>query len=157
MLMFNLAISCFTMSDLPWFMGLTFQVPVQYCSYSIGLYFHYLTHPQLSIISTWPKPFILSGSIINCPSLFPNRLLDTFQPERLIWFHVFLSFHYCLWVLQAMILEWISISFSCEPHFVRILHYDPLGWPWMAWLIVSLIYTNPFTRTRLWSMKGRGN
>ena len=32
MLMFNLAISCLTTSNLPWFMDLTFQVPMQYCS-----------------------------------------------------------------------------------------------------------------------------
>ena len=30
--MFSLAISCLTMSSLPWFMDLTFQVPMQYCS-----------------------------------------------------------------------------------------------------------------------------
>ena len=29
-----------------------------------------------------------------------------------------------------------------------------LGWPCTAWLIASLSYTNPFTMTRLWSMKG---
>ena len=32
MLTFALAISCLTTSNLPWFMDLTFQVPVQYCS-----------------------------------------------------------------------------------------------------------------------------
>ena len=32
MLMFTLAISCLTTSYLPWFMDLTFQVPMQYCS-----------------------------------------------------------------------------------------------------------------------------
>ena len=32
MLMFTLAISCFTTSNLPWFMDLTFQVPTQCCS-----------------------------------------------------------------------------------------------------------------------------
>ena len=31
MLMFNLAISCLTTFNLPWFMDLTFQVSVQYC------------------------------------------------------------------------------------------------------------------------------
>ena len=30
--MFTLAISCLTTSDLSWFMNLTFQVPMQYCS-----------------------------------------------------------------------------------------------------------------------------
>ena len=29
---FTLAISCFTTSNMPWFMHLTFQVPMQYCS-----------------------------------------------------------------------------------------------------------------------------
>ena len=29
---FTLAISCLTTSNLPWFMDLTFQVPLQYCS-----------------------------------------------------------------------------------------------------------------------------
>ena len=32
MLMFTVAISCLTTSNLPWFMDLTFQVPIQYCS-----------------------------------------------------------------------------------------------------------------------------
>ena len=32
MLMFTLAISCLTTSNLPWFMDLTFQVPMPYCS-----------------------------------------------------------------------------------------------------------------------------
>ena len=32
MSMFTLAISCLTTSNVPWFMDLTFQVPMQYCS-----------------------------------------------------------------------------------------------------------------------------
>ena len=32
MLMFSLAISCLTISHFPWFMDLTFQVPMEYCS-----------------------------------------------------------------------------------------------------------------------------
>ena len=32
MLTFTLAISCLTTSNLPWFIDLTFQVPMQYCS-----------------------------------------------------------------------------------------------------------------------------
>ena len=32
MSMFNLAISCLTMSNFPWFMDLIFQIPMQYCS-----------------------------------------------------------------------------------------------------------------------------
>ena len=32
MSMFTLAISCLTTSNFPWFMDLTFQIPMQYCS-----------------------------------------------------------------------------------------------------------------------------
>ena len=35
MLIFILAISCLTTSNLPWFMDLTFHVPMQHCFYSI--------------------------------------------------------------------------------------------------------------------------
>ena len=36
MLIFTLAISCLTTSNLPWFIDLTFQVPMQYCSLLSG-------------------------------------------------------------------------------------------------------------------------
>ena len=41
---FTLAISCLTTSNLPWFMDLTFQVPIQYCC---------LQHQTLLL---WPVP-----------------------------------------------------------------------------------------------------
>ena len=47
---FTLAISCLTTSNLPLFMDLTFQVPMQYCSYSIGSCFYHQSHPQLGIV-----------------------------------------------------------------------------------------------------------
>ena len=50
MSMFTLAISCLTTSNLPWFMDLTFQVPMQYCPYSIGPSFYHQSHPQLGIV-----------------------------------------------------------------------------------------------------------
>ena len=50
MSMFTLAISCLTTSKLPWFMDLTFQVPMQHCFYSIGLYFYHQSHPQLGVV-----------------------------------------------------------------------------------------------------------
>ena len=53
---FSVAISCFTVSNLPWFMDLTFQVSMQYCSYSIRLYFHPEAHPQLSVSSALAPP-----------------------------------------------------------------------------------------------------
>ena len=65
MLMFTLAISCLTTSNLCWFMDLTFQVPMQYCS---------LQHQTLllsPVTSTTGYHFCF-GSI---PSFFLERFL----------------------------------------------------------------------------------
>ena len=44
----------------------------------------------------WPSCFILSGVISTCPLLFPNSILDTFQPGGLIFrCHIF-----CLSILS---------------------------------------------------------
>ena len=45
MSMFSLAISCLTTSNLPWFMAITFQVPMQYCSLQLWAL---LTSPVIS-------------------------------------------------------------------------------------------------------------
>ena len=47
---FTLAIFCLTTSNLPRFMDLTFQVPMQYALYSIGPCFYHQSHPQLGIV-----------------------------------------------------------------------------------------------------------
>ena len=49
MLMFTLAISYLTTSNLPWFMDLTFQVPIQYCFLQHWTYIHHQSHPQLGV------------------------------------------------------------------------------------------------------------
>ena len=46
MLMFTLATLCLTTCNLPWFLNVTFWVPMQFL-YSIGLYFHHQSHSQL--------------------------------------------------------------------------------------------------------------
>ena len=63
--MFTCVVSCLTTSNLPWFMDLTFHVPMQYCSYSIKTCF-YFTSP----IHNWV--LFLFGSI---PSLFVELFL----------------------------------------------------------------------------------
>ena len=56
MSMFTLAISCLITSNLPGFMDLTFQVPMQHCSLQplltalYRLYFRNQSHPQLSVV-----------------------------------------------------------------------------------------------------------
>ena len=65
MLMFTLAISCLTTSNLPWFMDLTFQVPMQYCSLQ-----HWTLLP-LPVTSTTGCRFALASSLHSCPHWSP--------------------------------------------------------------------------------------
>ena len=50
MSVFTLAIFFLTSFNLLWFMDLTCQLPINIVLYSIGLYFHHQSHPQLGIV-----------------------------------------------------------------------------------------------------------
>ena len=122
MSVFTLAIPCLTTSNLPWFMDLTFQVPMQYCSYSIGLYFHHLSHPQLSVV------FALAPSLRSVLELFIHWSTVAFWAptdlgEFIFQCPIFLPFHAVYGVLKARILKWFAIPFSSGPHSVRPLHH----------------------------------
>ena len=127
---FALAISCLTTSNLPWFMDLTFQVPMQYCSLhgrtlllspvtsTAGYWFCFGSIPSLFLelflhwfpVAYW-APIDLGSSSFQCP--------------------IFLPFHTFHGVLKAQVLKWFAIPFSSGPRFVRTLHCDPsvLGGP----------------------------
>ena len=99
MSMFTLAISCLTTSNLPWFMDLTFQVVL----YSIVLYFHHQSHPQLAYFSLWLRLFILAGVI---SPLSSSSILGIFQPgEFLFQCPLLLPFRAVHGVLKARILS----------------------------------------------------
>ena len=126
MSMLTLAISCLATFFLPWFMGLTFYVPMQYCSLQLQTLIsppntsttehHFCFGPATS--------FSLELLIIAFCS-FPSSIFDTFRPGVLIlWCCTFLPFHTAYGFLQARILEWFSITSSSGPSFVRTLHYD---------------------------------
>ena len=120
--MFTLAISCLTTSNLPWFMDLTFQVPMQYCS--IALDFTSITSHIHSwvLFLLWLCSFILSGVI---SPLISSSLLGTYQAGRFIFqCPIFLPFHTVHGVLKVRILKWFAIPFSSGPHFVRTLYDD---------------------------------
>ena len=128
------SISCLTTSKLHWFMGLTFQVPKQYCS------LQHLTWLPSTITST-TRHCISFGSI---SSIFLELFLHS--PPVAYWaptnlgspsFSVlYFPFSYYSRVLKARILRWFTIPFSSGPHSVRPLHHDPpiLGGPHMPWL-----------------------
>ena len=135
--MFTLAISCLTTSNLPWFIDLTFQVPIHIALYSIRLYFHHLAYPQLGVV------FALALSLQSFWSYFSSDLqlhigyLPTWEVHLSV---SYLSFHTVYLILKARILKWFAIPFSSGPRFVRTLHHDLsiLGGPTKAWPLVSL-------------------
>ena len=154
MLIFTLAISCLTASNLPWFMNLIFQVPMQYCSLH---HWSLLSPPGTSTTRCHfcfgSASSFFSGAIC---LLFPSSILDTFQTGGLIfWCRIFLPFHTVHGVLSVRILERFAIPSSSGPRFVRTLHCDlsTLGGP--AWHGSQLhCYATFFSTTRQWSMKG---
>ena len=105
MAMFTLAMSCLTTSNLPWFMDLTFQVPMQYCSLqhqtwlsppdtsTTGHHFHFGSASSFFLELKEHSLNILSWAI---SLLFPNSILDTY----LTWeAHLSLSYLFCFFIL----------------------------------------------------------
>ena len=142
--MFTLAVFCLTTFNLPWFMDLTFQVPVQYCSLehlpllpspvtsTTGHYFHFG-----STVSFFLELFLYWSPVAYWAPTRPGEFI--FQCS------LFLPFHTAHGVPKARILRWFAIPFSSGPCFVRTLHHDHPswvavhhGWPYTAWLIDSL-------------------
>ena len=144
--MFTLAISLVTTSNLPWFMDLTFQVPMQYCSL------------QYQILL--PSPVTSSVGCCFCFGAISSFFLELFLHSFSVVFWVptdpgsssfsviFFAFSYCSWgsqgqntvVVRHSLLQWAMFCQNSPPWPVC------LGWPYTAQLIVSL------SQTRLWSM-----
>ena len=97
---------------------------MQYCSLQHGTFTTRHIHNWVSFL-LWPSCFILSGAIINGPLLFLSSILDTSWLGRFIfWCYIFLSCYTIHEFLQARVLEWVAVSSSSGPHFVRSLHFD---------------------------------
>ena len=112
--MFTLAVSCLTTSNLPWFMDLTFLVPMQYCSLQ---HWTLLLSPVTSTAGysflLWLHPFIVSGVI---SPLISSSMLGTYWPgEFLFQYPIILPFHTVHGVLKERILKWFAIPFSSGP------------------------------------------
>ena len=98
MSMFTLVI-CLITSNLPWFMDLTFQVPMLYCSYSIRPCFYHQSHLQLGVV------FVLAPSLHSFWSYFSlisSSILGTYRPGEFIFqCPIFFAFSYCSWGSQG--------------------------------------------------------
>ena len=124
--MFILAISCLTTSSLPWFMDLTFQVPVQYCS----LWHQTFLSP--------PDTFTTKHHFRFGPaaSFFPELLVIILCSSQVAYLTcggssfgvIIFIFHSVHGVLRGRILEWFGIPSSSGPCFVITLTMICLSW-----------------------------
>ena len=137
MLTFTLAISCLTTSNLPWFMDLTFQVPVQYCS---------LQHRTLLL-----SPVTSTTGYCFCFGAVPSFFLELFLHWSPVAYWAlndlgsssFSILSFCLFILFMGFSRqeyWSGLPFpSPVDHILLDLLPWPvcLGWPYMAWLSFS--------------------
>ena len=129
MLMFTLAISCLMTSNLPWFVHLTFQVPLQYSSLQPWTLLPSPVTTTTGCCFCFVLASYTSGTIY---PLFSGSMLGTYWPEKLIFqYRIVLPFHTVHGVLKEIILKWFASPFYSGPHFARTLHHDPyiLGGP----------------------------
>ena len=136
MLMFIFGISCLTTSNLPWFMDLTFQVPMQYCS---------LQHR-----TSLPSPVTPTTGCCFCFGSISSFFLELFlhQSPVAYWapddlgnssLSALFAFSYCSWDSQGKNTEVVCHSLL---HWTTFFQNSPpwpvhLGWPNTEWAIVS--------------------
>ena len=132
--MFTFAISCLTTSNLPWFMDLTFQVPMQHCS---------LQHWILLL-----SPVTSTNGCCFCFGFIPSFFLELFLHWSLVAYRapsdlgnssfrvLSFCFSYCSWGSQGKNTEVVCYSL---PQWTTFCQTSPpwparLGWPHTAWL-----------------------
>ena len=135
---FTLVIYSLTTSTLSWFMDLTFQFPMQYCS----LQRQTLLSPPVTsttgvVFALALSPFFLEFFLHWSPVAYwtPNDLRSS--SFSVLYFS---AFSYCSCgnqgknteVVCRSLLQWITFFQNSPPWSVH------LGWPYKAWLIVSL-------------------
>ena len=147
---FTLAISCLTTSNLPRFMDLTFQVPMQYCS---------LQHQTLLL-----SPVTSTAGYCFCLSSIPSFFLELFlhwSPVACWADPLSVSYHfafsYCSWGFQGTNTEVVWHSFLQWTTFCQTLHMDITRWsiPKSDWLYslqtkMKKLYTISKNKTGSW-------
>ena len=123
--MFALAISCLTISNLPWFMVLTFQTPMQYCSLQCQIL---LSPPDISAtehcfhFGPAPSFFLELFVIAFCSSPVAYwRPSNLGGPSSSV---MSFCFFYCSWSSHSKNTGVVCHPISSEPHIVRIFQYD---------------------------------
>ena len=118
MSMFTLAIFCLTSSNLPQFMELTFQVPMQYCSLQ-----HWILLPS-PVTSTTGHCFCFDS--LSLSSFFLRLFLHSspvaYWAPTDLGSSSFSIISFCLFILFMGFST--AVLFSSGPCFVRTLHHD---------------------------------
>ena len=122
---------------------------MQYCSYSIRLYFHHQSHPQLGVVLLWLRLFVFSGVI---SLLFSSSTLGTYW----LWSLSFSAISLCLFILSMRFSRqkyWSSLPFPLQ--WTNFCQNSPpwpahLGWPYMAWFIALLSETRLSSMWSVW-------
>ena len=130
---FTLAISCLTTSNLPWFMDLTIEVPMQYCSLQ-----HWTLLPS-PVTSTTRCFYFFSVSFFFLELVLHWSSVAYWAPteQRSSSFSVLsFAFSYCSWGSQGKNTEVVCHSLLQWTTFCQNSPPWPacLGWPHMAWL-----------------------
>ena len=136
---FTLAISCLTTSNLPWFMDLTFQVPMQYCS---------LQHQTL-LLSPVTSKAVYCFCFGPIPSFFLELFLHwspvAYWAPTDLWSSSSVSYHfafsYCSWGSQSKntevachsLLQWTHILSDLST-MTRLSWVAPYGLAWFHWV-----------------------
>ena len=141
MLTLILVISCLIASNLPWFVDLTFQVPMQYCS---------LQHWTLL-----PSPVMSTTGCCFCFGSLSSFFLELFlhwSPvaywaptdlgSSLFKCPIFLLFHTVHGVLKARILKLFAIPFSSGPHLSELSTVTHPSWVALHGMAHSFIGLN---------------
>ena len=134
MSMLTLAISCLTTSDLPWFMDLTFQVPMQYFSLQ---HWTLLLSP---VTSTSGYCFYFGSIPSSFLELFLHWSLVAYSASTDLGSSSFSIISFCLFILYMVFSRqeyWSGLPFpSPVDHILSELSTMTrcLGWPHMAWL-----------------------
>ena len=134
---FTLAISCLISSNLPWFMDLTFQVPMQYCS---------LQHRSLL-----SSPVTSTAGCCFCFGSIPSFFLELFlhwSPVA-IWaptdlgsssFSVVSFWLFTLFMGFSRQEYWSGLAFPSPGSYLLCGYSVPAAW--IDWHLVSLIWGN---------------
>jgi len=134
MLMFTLAISCLATSSLPWFMDLTFQVPMQYCS---------LQHQTLllsPVASTTGCRFCFGSILSFFLKLFLHWSPVAYWAPTDLGSSSFRVLSFCLSLLNSSPLNqrcYLSISFSASPFSFCLQSFPASGSFSNSWLFAS--------------------